>query len=618
MLNVGIDLGTTNTVVAFNDKHTGAPVILQFDNESSLPSVVAYKKDRRGNEICLTGSAAVNEGEVHPERMIASAKRNMCRRSYIYPDDYEERKLDIPHKVTPTDVAAELIKRIKRELIEQGFARENERICAVISVPAKFDELGRNNTKTAGANGGLDVISLIPEPTAAAYYYARNHIEDRTRLFVFDFGGGTLDFTIMDYDRSRNLIINESNFDNCAYDPITVGGDKEVGGDDIDKAILDYIIKYVQDDINIDLSTYRSFIDTLRKCRFMISENESNENLYNRIIGRLKGKAVRAKHDLSERDDTIIYVDVELLFKTIPELENTEIGNYSIYCGISREKFETQIFTEVARKITKAFADIFTEGSNRHTGEAVSSQSINKILMVGGSSNIPVVKKLVRQALQNNDIISNEPATAIAKGALLYANMLDECIKRTDSITITHLSEQEFLNRRNNVASPVQARNSGRPAPFRPSRPAPAENNNNNNNNERRFLPPPPIHILSSDFGIATFDRNNNEVFDCLTKEGTSCPTAKTKKKYKVYVYPNGEVAPYVIIKVYSRERSEHSANLNKCKLMFEYKYSDYDPQNQDTEILITFQHMHDGTLVATAKNLAYENGTEVNLKDKP
>lgn len=595
---IGIDLGTTNTVVAFNDKNTGEPVILKFDNEYSLPSVIAYRKNKNGEDICVTGAAAVNIGKIHPEKMISSAKRNMCSRSYIYPRDYKKRELDIPRRITPADVASELIKRIKRELIEQGFAKENEQISAVISVPAKFESLGKNNTKKAGENAGLNVISLLPEPTAAAYYYARNHIENKTRFFVFDFGGGTLDFTIMDYNNTKPLIISNDYTDftnNCAYEPITVGGDPELGGDDIDNAVLAYIINFVRDEIDINLSDYDSFIDTLKKRNFNISKDK-NKNAYNKIINNLKEKAVSAKHELSERTETYIHFNSDVFFNTIPELVGTEIGDYSINCCISRETFENTIFTEVAKGISRAFAEIFTEGNDRHTNKPVPSNTINKVLMVGGSSNIPVVKKLVKQALQNDDIISNEPATAIAKGALLYANILEEHKKRVDAISISRLSEKEYNDRRNKINQAQE------PVTI------------NNENSEEMFLPPVP-HILPTDFGIATFDSNNNEVFDCLTREGTPCPTAKVQKEYGIYVYPNGKVSSSVIIKVYSRERSEKSVDLKKCKLMFEYKYSDYDPYDENTRILITFQHMEDGTLVATAKNLA--NGIEIDLEDK-
>ena len=191
-LIVGIDLGTTNTVVTWFNHNNGKYEILPFGDsmEDYLPSVVYVEDD---DETLLTGKFALSKGRADPSRMIRSSKRNMGISTYMYPDpEHSFRKT-----LRPVDVATCILKDVHQTLIKRGLCNEDTPIHAVITVPNGCYGPAKEDTITAGREAGLDVMTTLSEPVAAAIHYIKSHLSTDDRILVCDFGGGTLDLTYL-------------------------------------------------------------------------------------------------------------------------------------------------------------------------------------------------------------------------------------------------------------------------------------------------------------------------------------------------------------------------------------------------------------------------------------
>ena len=268
---VGIDLGTTTTLACYMKGNS--LTFVQFPGaKTMMPSVIFAKEDGR----VVVGKKAVNMGVTEPRNMIRSAK--------TYIGDFETNKQWTcgGRTFTPTDVATEVLKEVREQLIKtlkksSGY-KDGEDIGAVITIPAYFNSNQTDETKKAGEAAGFKIIRIVTEPMAAALATIRETSLDK-KVFVIDLGGGTFDMSVLEDDPKKHV-----------YRAIATGGDKRLGGDDFDKALCDYCRKIIEDDTGLDLSSHKTA--------------GMDESDYLCAMNNILTAARKAKEDLSEENET--------------------------------------------------------------------------------------------------------------------------------------------------------------------------------------------------------------------------------------------------------------------------------------------------------------------------
>ena len=387
---IGIDLGTTNSAVAFMEAGT-AKVIPNKEGSNITPSIVAFTKDGKR----LVGVLAKRQAVTNPENTIYSAKRFIGH-------TYDEMKNEIarmPYKMvkrangdigivaqgteyTPQEISAAVLASIK----EYAESYLGEKITeAVITVPAYFNDSQRQATKDAGKIAGLDVKRIINEPTAAALAYGLDKKESGT-IVVFDFGGGTFDVSILDI--SGGVIEVKS-----------TNGDTHLGGDDVDHAITDYLISTFKSDTGIDLSKDKI------------------------ALQRLKEAAEKAKIELSTLHETEI---------NLPYITADASGPKHLNIKLSRAKLESlcsDIFARLLEPCKKAMADA-----------GISKNQINEVLLVGGSTRIPKVQEMVKEFFGKEPSKSVNPDEVVALGAAIQGGVLAGDVTDVLLLDVTPLS----------------------------------------------------------------------------------------------------------------------------------------------------------------------------------
>ena len=368
---IGIDLGTTNSIVA--RMRDGDPcAIRDCDGEALMPSAVFYERSGR----VIVGREAMRMAAAHPTDTIVSAKRFMGKGA----DDPETQRLGTfdfatpqrpedartvrfrvgPERVvTPVEVSAEILKAL-RQLAEDELRSVG---AAVITVPAYFDDAQRQATKDAGKLAGLEVLRLLNEPTAAALAYGLD--QKQNGLFaVYDLGGGTFDVTIL-------------RLDDGVFQVKSTGGDSALGGDDMDRALAEVLLRAMH--VVVD------------------------ESLASRELVRLALDAARqAKHALTERTE----VDLSLPVK----------GGGETTVRVTREDFEALIAPIVAK------TGVACRRALRDAG--VSAAELNGIILVGGSTRVPHVARFVAELFGKEPLGNIDPDLVVAYGAAIQADLL--------------------------------------------------------------------------------------------------------------------------------------------------------------------------------------------------
>lgn len=373
---VGIDLGTTNTLVAYKKKEN--ITTLSFRNSGNvLPSVLFLDPDTKEIEI---GADAYRNGNYKPENRIKSAKTFMGRdKVYELPVNGEKSV-----RMTPTDVATEVLKAAKARIIKKLKLTEDDEICAVITVPAAFSGIQKEETKKAAKNAGLNCLGLRPEPVAAAIAGAEG-ITANSMVFVVDIGGGTYDTAVVHLDEDLNPEI------------ISQEGDRELGGDDFDKVLYEYLLEKVGDDIGIDLSDeYKSQLP--------------REN-YLGIIAEIHDRSKNVKEELSNVDECYARFDRFI----IEGYNNNE--PVCLQYKITRKKFDTLcagIYKRIEDRLDKSIAAF------KKTGHSISD--ITHLVLVGGSCYIPSVIELCEKKIGKTASMQCDKTTAVAEGAGIIAN----------------------------------------------------------------------------------------------------------------------------------------------------------------------------------------------------
>ena len=371
---IGIDLGTTNSCVAYVD-HGEPKVIANAEGARTTPSVVGFSP---GGDL-LVGAIAKRQSVTHPERTIYSIKRFMGRMR----GEVEDEVKRVPYKVlagkegsavvevagkpyTPPEISARVLMKLKKDA--EAFLGESV-TKAVITVPAYFNDSQRQATKDAGAIAGLDVIRIVNEPTAAALAYGMDKKDDQ-KIAVYDFGGGTFDISILEIGAGV-VQVKSTN------------GDTHLGGDDIDVRIVDHVADEFKKENGIDLRNDRMALQRLREA------------------------AERAKIELSTTMETEI---------NLPFITADATGPKHLIAKLTRAKFESLIQELIARSIGP------TKQAVKDSGIAI--KDIDEVVLVGGSTRIPAIQKAVMEFFGKTPNQSVNPDEVVAVGAAVQGAIL--------------------------------------------------------------------------------------------------------------------------------------------------------------------------------------------------
>jgi molecular chaperone DnaK len=371
---IGIDLGTTNSVVAVMEG--GEPVVItNSEGGRTTPSVVAFTKD--GNR--LVGQVAKRQAVTNPENTVFSIKRFMGRKFEEVQDEIKQ----VPYKVekasngdvrinaegkqfSPPEISAMILQKLKQAAEDYLGSKVDK---AVITVPAYFNDAQRQATKDAGKIAGLEVLRIVNEPTAAALAYGLDKKKDEV-IAVFDFGGGTIDISILDVGEG-------------VVEVKSTNGDTHLGGDDVDEVLIGWIIDEFRKDQGIDLH---------------------NDKM---ALQRLKEAAEKAKVELSSAMETEI---------NLPFITADASGPKHLVMKLTRAKFEAltePILKRLMPPVEQAIKDA-----------GLTAKDIEEIVLVGGSTRIPKVQEMVKSFFGKDANKSVNPDEVVALGAAVQAGVL--------------------------------------------------------------------------------------------------------------------------------------------------------------------------------------------------
>ena len=387
---IGIDLGTTNSVVAVMEGKE-AKVIPNPEGNRLTPSVVAFTD----KEEVLVGEPARRQAVTNPERTVYSIKRFMGRRHNEVaneekmvpykvvggPNDYVKVEVD-GQQLTPPEISAKTLRKLK-ESAESYLGQTVHK--AVITVPAYFNDAQRQATKDAGQIAGLEVARIINEPTAASLAYGLESQKEE-RIVVFDLGGGTFDVSILEVADG-------------VFRVIATNGDTHLGGDDFDEALINHVAERFQQEQGIDLRT-----DTM-------------------ALQRLQEACEKAKKELSSAQTT----DINLPFITADQT-----GPKHLQMNISRSEFEKLVDSLVERArgpVLQALEDSKLEPS-----------AIDEVVLVGGSTRIPKVQELVKEIFGKDPHKGVNPDEVVAVGAAIQGGVLAGDVEDVLLLDVTPLS----------------------------------------------------------------------------------------------------------------------------------------------------------------------------------
>ena len=387
---VGIDLGTTNSVVAVMEGGE-AVVIPNAEGGRTTPSVVAFT---RGNER-LVGTLARRQAAVNPENTIYSIKRFMGRRL----QEVESERAIVPYKVvqgkdgrvevevqreqyTPEQVSAMILQKLKSDA--EAYLGQPVKD-AVITVPAYFNDAQRQATKNAGEIAGLNVIRIINEPTAASLAYGLDK-KTNEKILVFDLGGGTFDVSVLEVGDG-------------VFEVKSTNGDTHLGGDDFDRRVVDWIGEEFKKDQGIDLKADRQ------------------------ALQRLTEAAEKAKIELSSRHETEI---------NLPFITADASGPKHLDMKLSRAKFE-QLTDDLTHRTRQP-----VEAALKDAG--LSASEIDEVILVGGSTRMPIIQETVKQLIGKDPHRGVNPDEVVAMGAAIQAGVLQGDVKDVLLLDVTPLS----------------------------------------------------------------------------------------------------------------------------------------------------------------------------------
>ena len=387
---IGIDLGTTNSVVAVMEG-TEPTVVTNAEGNRLTPSVVAFAK---GDER-LVGQVAKRQAVTNPENTIFSIKRFMGRRF----DEVSEEMKMVPYEAvkasngdarvhaggdeySPPQISAMVLQKLKQSA-EEYLGQTVDK--AVITVPAYFNDAQRQATKDAGQIAGLEVMRIVNEPTAAALAYGLDKKKDET-IAVYDFGGGTFDISILEVGEG-------------VVEVKATNGDTHLGGDNLDHRIIDWIVEGFKADAGIDLSQDKMALQRMREA------------------------AEKAKMELS----TVVETEINLPFITADQS-----GPKHLQMKLTRAKFEQLVDDLLQRTIEPVKRALSDAG--------LKPSEIDEVVMVGGSTRVPKVQELVKSVFNREPHRGVNPDEVVAIGAAVQAGVLSGEVKDLLLLDVTPLS----------------------------------------------------------------------------------------------------------------------------------------------------------------------------------
>jgi molecular chaperone DnaK len=390
---VGIDLGTTNSVIAVMEG--GEPVVIaNSEGARTTPSVVAFTKSGER----LVGQLARRQAAVNPENTIYSIKRFMGRRfneveserrivSYkVKPGPDDRVLIEVPNAgkdFTPEEISAMILQKLKAD----AEAYLGEKVTdAVITVPAYFNDSQRQATKNAGQIAGLNVLRIINEPTAASLAYGLDKKTNET-ILVFDLGGGTYDVSVLDVGDG-------------VFEVKATNGDTHLGGDDYDRRIVDWLAEEFRKENGIDLKADRQ------------------------ALQRLTEAAERAKVELSSRLETTI---------NLPFITADQTGPKHLEMTLTRAKFES-LTADLTERLRGPFLAALKDAG-------ITPQQISEVVLVGGATRMPAVQRLVKELSAGKEPHKGvNPDEVVAIGAAIQAGVLAGEVKDVLLLDVTPLS----------------------------------------------------------------------------------------------------------------------------------------------------------------------------------
>jgi len=370
---LGIDLGTTNSAAAiFEGGH--ATVIPSAEGPTMagkmFPSVVAFTKDGQ----LLVGEPAKRQATTNAEGTLFEIKRKMGSdyKAQVYGKEY-----------TPQQISSFILQKIKKdaETYLGGVVRK-----AVITVPAHFDDNQRQATKDAGEIAGLEVMRIVNEPTAACLAFGIDKLQQEMKILVFSFGGGTHDVTLMDFGKG-------------VFEVLSTSGDTQLGGTDVDKAIIAYILEEFKRQTGVDVSGDKM------------------------AMSRLKDAAEKAKIELS----ALMSTDIDLPFLTADAT-----GPKHLHMALTRTKLESlaqPIVEKTKPTLLKALEDA-----------KLTPQQVDKIILIGGMTRMPLVQRFVEQILGKAPERGIDPMESVAIGAAIQGGVITGEVKDLLLLDVTPLS----------------------------------------------------------------------------------------------------------------------------------------------------------------------------------
>ena len=395
---IGIDLGTTNSVVSVMESGS-AKVIPSAEGPNTVPSIVAIKKD--GERV--VGVPAKRQGATNPKNTIYSVKRFIGRK--FTDKETQSDKARVPYEIlkgrndlvevkmgdkdyTPEEISAMILQKLKAD----AEAYLGEKVdSAVITVPAYFNDAQRQATKNAGKIAGLDVKQIINEPTAAAIAYGLDRKKDE-KIVVYDLGGGTFDVTVLELTNDEGR---------TTFEVLASTGNTYLGGDDFDKALMDFILAEFKSQEGLDLTGQAD------------------------AIQRIKEAAEKAKIELSSATETEV---------NLPFITADASGPKHLVLKVTRSKFEQlteSLVKQSIEPVKKALADA-----------KLSPKDINEVILVGGQTRMPKVVEMVREYFGKEPNRSVNPDEAVALGAAIQGGVLagDSSAKDILLLDVTPLS----------------------------------------------------------------------------------------------------------------------------------------------------------------------------------
>ena len=370
---LGVDLGTTNSAAAIYEGGR-ATVIPSAEGPTMagkmFPSVVAFTKDGQ----LLIGETAKRQATANPEGTIFEIKRKMGT---------NYKKTISGKEYTPQQISAFILQKIKKdtETYLGGAIRK-----AVITVPAHFDDNQRQATKDAGEIAGFEVMRIINEPTSACLAYGIDKLDKEMKILVFSFGGGTHDVTLMDFGKG-------------VFQVLSTSGDTQMGGTDVDKAVMVYIVDEFKRQTNIDLTNDK------------------------KATARLKEAAEKAKIELS----TLITTDIDL-----PFIASDNSGPRHLHLTLTRTKLEA-LAQPIVRKTEKTIIKALEDAK-------LTPSDIDKIILIGGMTRMPLVQKFVEQTAGKAPERGVDPMECVAIGAAIQAAVITGEVTDLLLLDVTPLS----------------------------------------------------------------------------------------------------------------------------------------------------------------------------------